>query len=146
MRTINLVTTTFNEDGTYGVLVENRIPLNFRTLERPWKDNAKGISCIPEGRYLVKREVTPKHGLTWHVCDVPGRDAILIHTGNTELDVEGCILLGIEAGYVSAIDPDTTDVELQPAVLRSKEAIALFDSMMGRDDQFTLNVVRKSAI
>ena len=146
MRTINLVTTSFNDDGTYGVLIENRIPLNFRTLERPWKDNAKGLSCIPEGRYLVKREVTPKHGLTWQVCDVPGRDMILIHPGNTEKDVEGCILLGIEAGVISTLDPDNRQVEAQPAVLRSKEAQAMFDALLGTETEFTLNVVRRSAI
>lgn len=146
MRTINLVTTSFNDDGTYGVLIENRVPMNIRTLERPWKDNAKGLSCIPEGRYIVKRETTPKHGLTWHVLDVPGRDAILIHPGNTEKDVEGCILLGIECGIISTLDPDDQRVEPQPAVLRSKEAQAQFDTLLGTETEFTLNIVRRSAI
>ena len=146
MRTITLVTTSFDNDGTYGVLIENRIPLNIRTLERPWKDNAKGLSCIPEGRYIVKRDVTPKHGLTWHVLDVPGRDMILIHTGNTEVDVEGCILLGIECGSMAAEDPDTGKTEYQPAVFRSKEAQSNFDFAFANEDEFTLNVVRRSAI
>ena len=141
MRTIQLITVASGDDGTFGVLVENGIPLNFRTLERPWRNNAHGISCIPAGTYTVKKEVFPKHGLCWHVTDVPGRDAILIHTGNTELDVEGCILLGVECGSLLVEDPDTGKQEYQPAVLRSKEAIAQFDIALGGID-FLLEVKR----
>ena len=146
MRTITLVTTTFDGDGTYGVLVENRVPLNFRTLERPWLNNAKGISSIPEGMYSVKRTITPLHGQTWEVQNVPGRTAILIHSGNTELDIQGCILLGLECGVLETKDPDTGKVERQPAVLRSKEAIVAFNAMLATEDEFRLNVVRRTAL
>lgn len=146
MRTIVLVTVSFDEDGTYGTLVEGRVPLNFRTLERPWRDNARGISSIPEGMYVVRRTITPKHGQTWEVTNVPGRTAILIHSGNTEVDVEGCILLGVEAGAIDAVDPDSRQVERQPAVLRSKEAVVAFNAMLATEDAFRLQVVRRSSI
>lgn len=58
------------------------------------RGHGKGCS-IPPGRYRVvwvmsnrlKRE-------TLRLKDVPGRDGILIHSGNTEKDCIGCILLG----------------------------------------------------
>ena len=110
------------------------------TLERPWRDNKRGISAIPDGSYVVKRTVTPKHNKTFEVTDVPGRTAILIHTGNSETDVEGCILVGMQFGRIDAVDPDTGNVESQPAVIRSKDAYALLDQLIGADTEFLLTV------
>lgn len=137
MKTITLKRVSFNDDGSYGVLIYEKIPF-LVTLERSWKDNARGISSIPEGTYLVRRVVTPKHGNTWQVMNVPGRDSILMHTGNSEIDTEGCIVVGMQFGKVDATDPDTGKTESQPAVLRSKDAYALFDTFMGTDQEFRL--------
>jgi hypothetical protein len=127
------------EDGTFGVLIYNKIPF-LLTLERPWKDNTRGMSAIPDGTYKVKRTVTPKHGNTFEVMNVPGRDAILIHTGNTEADVEGCIMVGMLFGRVEATDPDSKQVESQPAVLRSKDAYKMLDEFIGKDTEFNLTI------
>lgn len=104
--------------------------LRFFTLEPEWKDNAKDISCIPEGQYLCKRVDTPLHGNTFEVTKVPGRDSVLIHSGNTEIDTKGCVLLGIEAGEVNG----------KRAVLRSKEAFELFKDLTKDKMTFLLNV------
>ncbi len=65
------------------------------TLELPWRDNRKGMSCIPEGTYQVQHRTSPKHADHFQVLDVPGgRDLILFHPGNYVKQLLGCILPG----------------------------------------------------
>ena len=65
------------------------------TLEDPWINNAPNISCIPEGQYFVKLLYSPHFGRPYpHILGVPGRTGILIHSGNTDADTQGCILVG----------------------------------------------------
>jgi hypothetical protein len=62
------------------------------TIELPWRNNERQISCIPEGRYKIHRRFTGKFG--WHcvVEDVPHRDGILIHAFNVAWrESRGCI-------------------------------------------------------
>ena len=68
------------------------------TLELPWKDNQRSISCIPEGQYKVRirlpRESATRDYMHLLVKDVKDRDYILFHIGNTAKDTRGCILVG----------------------------------------------------
>lgn len=80
------------DDGTFGVLLANGRPIAV-TLERPWRDNRKGESCIPVGRYTCVRVNSPRFGLTWMVSNVPDRSEILFHSGNIFTDSHGCILV-----------------------------------------------------
>jgi hypothetical protein len=73
---------------------EDNILLAFKTLELPWKDNERKVSCIPIGKYDVVKRKSPKYGNHFHVQDVPNRDMILIHSGNYISDILGCILPG----------------------------------------------------
>ena len=91
-----------NEHRTFGRLIGFESPgcpfdqgsdLGF-TLEEPWRDNKHDISCIPAGKYPIRRYWSSKRGLCIAVDDVPGRDLIRIHRGNTLVDTEGCILVG----------------------------------------------------
>lgn len=62
------------------------------TIELPWKDNRKGVSCIPEGRYELRKRFSPR--FRWHllVKGVPGRSMILIHPANDAArELRGCI-------------------------------------------------------
>jgi hypothetical protein len=62
------------------------------TIELPWIDNIKEVSCIPEGRYQLVKMYTKKFGLHYMVSNVPGRDDIFIHPANYALrELEGCI-------------------------------------------------------
>ncbi len=81
--------------GTFGVLCNGEVPFAL-TLEEPWRDNQKSVSCIPIGSYICKRVRSPKFGNTFEVTNVQGRSHILFHKGNTLDDTEGCILVGEE--------------------------------------------------
>jgi len=69
-----------------------------QTMELPWKDNQRSISCIPEGEYELKRYRRLSGKMSVEVCKVPNRTAILIHAGNDATqdedgaDTKGCIL------------------------------------------------------
>lgn len=77
-------------------------------LELSFRDNARGKSCVPAGRYLVRRWQSRRFGNVWRLYDedgteIDGRSGILIHPANyassepdypTEL--RGCIALGFE--------------------------------------------------
>lgn len=70
------------------------------TLEEPWRANQKGNSCIPVGSYSCiphgwAKDTTVSKKETWELVDVPDRNAVLIHIGNTVADTEGCILVGL---------------------------------------------------
>ena len=94
------------EKGTYGVLFVDGQFVCF-TIELPWKDNARNISCIPDGCYELELWFTDrfKHHLV--VRDVPGRSGILIHPANDALkELRGCIapvshLSGVGKGLYS---------------------------------------------
>ena len=68
----------------------------FKTLELPWRDNKKEISCIPEGKYVCVSRVSKKYGNHFEVKNVKNRFAILIHAGNFYYHTLGCILIGLE--------------------------------------------------
>lgn len=58
-----------------------------------WK--VKGESCIPYGKYMVEWAKSPSRGYeTLRLLNVPGFSGILVHSGNTEKDTEGCLLPG----------------------------------------------------
>lgn len=74
------------------------------TIERPWLNNQKGVSCIPEGEYDLNRYDSAGHpdcfSLTCHDLGVGltrdyHRNYILIHVGNFVDDIEGCIAPGL---------------------------------------------------
>jgi hypothetical protein len=65
-----------------------------KTIELEWKNNARRISCIPIGTYTVVKRTSNKYGQHFHLINVPGRDMILIHSGNYYSDSLGCIIVG----------------------------------------------------
>ena len=93
-----LIRDTFSEKSTIGELFLNGERI-CDTLENPWLDNQRNISCIPAGVYDVRlrlaRESASRDYLHLLVQDVPNRDWILFHRGNTAKDTRGCILVGL---------------------------------------------------
>lgn len=80
------------------------------TIDLPYKKNKPFISCIPADVYEVgfRREDTPLTKeyrerydyFEYHIeiKNVPGRDYIYIHVGNTIEDLDGCTSVGRSAG------------------------------------------------
>lgn len=84
-----------SDKGVLGVWITDR-PL-FATLELPWKDNKNDISCVPAGTYHVKKIYSTHFNRNvFMLSNVPDRDAIEIHVGNTVNDIRGCIVVGME--------------------------------------------------
>ena len=82
----------YNEKQTPG---EGRIgDFTFKTLELPWKNNNRKVSCIPEGTYNCVKRYSSKYKDHIHILDVPGRDMILIHNANYVTQLLGCIAVG----------------------------------------------------
>ena len=85
--------------GTFGMLKINK-ELLCVTLEPPDRLNHAGKSSIPAQQYSCYPFQSSKFGSTWRVADVPGREGILFHPGNTVCDTSGCILLAEHFGKV----------------------------------------------
>jgi len=83
-----------------------------------WK--IKGSTAIPVGRYQVVLQNSPRFGPDCPtLLQVPGYDLIRVHAGNTELDTEGCLLLGFALNDDGTIAGGTS----APAVREFKQLI-----------------------
>jgi len=77
--------------GTNGVLYLNS-SIQCYTIELPWLNNKPQHSCIPEGRYRLKKRYSIKHKVHLELEGVRGRSLILIHPANNALkELKGCI-------------------------------------------------------
>ena len=104
-------------------------PLTLQTIERPWKNNAVGESCIPAGEYSVTWTRSPKFGRsTYELHGVPIRSAIRIHPANWAVQLEGCIAFGTVRG--------------QCVVHNSRVAVAEFEQLLATRP-FKLKVLDK---
>jgi hypothetical protein len=85
--------------GTLGVLLVDE-KLVCWTLELPWKDNERNVSCIPTGEYTISYEWSNKYEMKlWELKGVENRSEVKIHKGNYLSDILGCILVGTDIGY-----------------------------------------------
>jgi len=109
-----LIRDTFSKVSTLGELFLNGERI-CDTLENPWQDNQRNISCIPEGVYDVRlrlpRESATRDYMHLLVKDVPNRDYILLHIGNTAKDTSGCILVGL-GSQQDAVNNSTLAMDL----------------------------------
>ena len=120
---IKLIRVEEAEDGTFGVMLINDHVFCV-TLEPPDLDNRSNVSNIPPGMYNLKRVNSPKYGMTFTIMDVPGRDYILIHSGNVTRHTKGCVLIAQYFGKLQG----------ERAVLNSGKTFKAFiDAMTGVD-------------
>jgi len=104
--------------GTFTITEGNALLFSCKTIELPWKNNERQVSCIPNGTYRTVRHRSPNYGECFWLQDVPGRSEILIHHGNYAAsvnprtgtpDTKGCILPGHAHADVNADGiPDVT--------------------------------------
>ena len=125
----------YADDATLGTMAT---PFgNFFILERPWLDNQRGKSCIPEGDYECRKRWSPhfKRHL-YGVMDVPGRGDILIHSGSYIEHSLGCLLLGLTTFTIKTADGSKRGIGLSRVAVDK-----LHDAMQWQP--FTLSIRRK---
>lgn len=111
-------------------LDETKIAFECKTLELPWKDNQKKISCIPKGTYKVVKRSSEKYKEHFHITNVPNRDYILIHPANKRDDLLGCIAPGDSYKDISG--------DGKVDVLNSKTTLAKLYKLL--PDEFNLTI------
>lgn len=83
---------------TKGVLTFGKF--SCKTLELAWKENKKGISCIPVGSYTWRKRERTNNIPYRHILieNVPSRDGVCIHAANyaagNKVQLKGCIAVG----------------------------------------------------
>lgn len=100
-------------EATYGTLSFNGALVGF-TVEQPWNNNIKDMSCFPEGHYQLLAHDSPKHpnSVAFHnpalnvyaepnmlPSGVVGRTDCLIHPANFAQELEGCVAVGQDYLY-----------------------------------------------
>lgn len=104
----------------------------FGSLELPWKDNERSVSCIPKGTYEVITTYSNRFKKDmWLLKDVEGRSGIRIHSANYSRQLQGCIALG--SSVVDMDGDNTLDIT------DSKKAIRLAKLHLGKE--FTLEIL-----
>ena len=106
--TILLQRFAYSPMGTFGRLIFPKDDYSCFTVERPWMGNRQNVSCIPEGRYVMRKRFSPvvdrasggEYPEGWQVTEVPNRTFIMIHPGNSMENVEGCIATGQDLGFI----------------------------------------------
>ena len=122
----SLIRTSTSDHGTEGIFVAQGFACY--TLEPPWRDNQRSVSCIPEGEHDVVVRYSQKYKHVYWVTEVEDRTYILIHSGNFGGDISkgfkthtnGCILLGKSKGMLGN----------QRAILNSRVIVRKFNNLM----------------
>tara|TARA_R110002073_G_scaffold197332_2_gene356474 strand:- start:5426 stop:5827 length:402 start_codon:yes stop_codon:yes gene_type:complete len=65
-----------------------------KSLELPWANNKRNLSCIPKGEYQANVRFSEQHGEHFIINNVEDRDYILIHAANYHFQLRGCIAVG----------------------------------------------------
>lgn len=75
---------------------DNNKPLfSSLSLERGWKNNERGVSCVPIGTYKAVLEYSPRFKTKlWELKGVENRSECKFHSANYWYQLNGCIALG----------------------------------------------------
>ena len=131
----------FNQDenqttGGCLILNEKREPIfSAISLERGWRNNEVGVSCVPTGTYELKYEYSDRFGKKlWELKDVPGRSECKFHSSNYWHELNGCIALGVfpkdinNDGYID--------------VTSSRKTMKSFEKALEKFDKVTLKIMK----
>lgn len=136
---LELVRVSVREDGAFGVLQALQVPAGqpgipfALTCEHtyPLPDTARGqFLKIPAGLHRCSRSYFHRGRHETFEIHVDGHERILFHKGNTEDDVDGCVLVGRRFGLLHG----------RPAILESLEGFREFMAWAGRRSAFELLV------
>lgn len=133
---LTLTRLSFLASGIFGELDADDESFTLYSLEHSYSlpDGIEGFYAkIKPGTYTCKRGMHQLEGMaepfeTFQVVDVPGHSNILFHTGNTNKDSSGCILVGLfRSGDTS--------------IMQSRAAFNLLMKAQEGIDEFTLTVI-----
>lgn len=111
-------------------------PITLYTCEHSYQ-NADGSwdAKVQPGEYVCVRGPHSLDGVhiftTYEITGVVGHTNILFHPGNTEIDSEGCVLLGLGFSTLNGMKD----------VSRSQEAFLAFINWQAGVERFTLKVL-----
>lgn len=128
---LKLVTVTIIPDGCFGVLLDPSGAPVCLTLE-PTDEELKTV--IPAGLFCCRQTLFSGGGYRTHEIQVPGHTRLLIHRGNSELDTQGCVLLGLQLGRIGD----------RMAVLQSRKAYEHYWTLTRNSETYALEVVGRS--
>lgn len=139
---LTLARDTRTTKTTTGTLALNGV-VSFCTLEdvdrgldsakpETLKGKIRGVTCIPYGRFPVRRRWSEKHQcFLYGIFDVPSFQNIEFHAGNYAKNTLGCVLLGTKR----SVD----------FVGNSRAAVRLFEAQLDAvpaDEEIWINIVR----
>lgn len=110
-----------------------------KTLEMPWHNNDRGLSCIIADTYKAQIYNSPHFGHeVYRLEDKHGRQACEIHNGNfagdpsqdLETQVHGCTLVGSDFAQVTRSDRK----ELQWGIINSRQTLRELITCASRQD------------
>lgn len=133
------------DEGTFGEL---RLPNGYAcsTVELPWRDNKKGLSCIPQGAYTFRTVLSPKHGACYQMDaddEAPNRDHIQIHAANWAGDATKgyrCELLGCISPGREIAEIEYAPGKKQKGVVASKATLRCLEEQLA-SQPFELQIV-----
>jgi len=134
---LHLLRDTFAARSTLGLLYVDDVA-ECDTLEDRVRIGPKvpRRTAIPPGTYRVVIDDSARFKKPMpHVLDVPGFEGIRIHSGNTDADTEGCILLGRRTANVDFIADSRKAFDAFFAKLKAA---------VDRDEQVSLTVLAKA--
>lgn len=111
MKNFSIMRIANTEHGMFGTYLYEGVPFAV-TLEPPWRNNQRNISCIPAGTYIAELVESPKYGFVYEITNVPGRTHVLNHWGNKLDETLGCVLVAEKFGILHG----------KPVVLTSKNS------------------------
>ena len=135
---LQVIRTQFGKDATSGLLFINGI-FECYTLEDQYQAvKVMHETCIPEGTYDIKLRTTggfharyaAKYGIMHHgmlhIQDVPCFEYILIHTGNTDENTSGCLILGNIGADMTSDAKEKAQEVVVPVILTRIASMAAF--------------------
>jgi hypothetical protein len=118
------------DKGTVGTVHDENGGCLGYSIECPWFNNQRGMSCIPEGLYRCIADKTGKYQY-WKLLKVDDRDNIEIHVANRPSELNGCIAFGNGWGNLNN----------ELAVFNSKKTLDWLQEKI-LPDEFNLRIVR----
>ena len=136
------------DEGTFGEILAG--DFRCRCIELPWRNNLRGLSCLPKGVYtFFWRTDSPRHGACYEALpddEAPGRTNVQIHAANLAGDVrkgwvsqlEGCLAPGLALAVFPA-GTHPAGARDQRGVVSSRQALHLLEDSLGRK-RFELDI------